>query len=126
MPYCMFHSTTCLKYMKAVILGEEVEMREEKSGHFSLLVDTPKHSPEESSEEELCLAVRDEELTEEQVWKLHQYWGHKPAAYLKRLISDAGKLTPNVRESLKKIEGCKSCRLTDRRKPRPNISFPMR
>jgi hypothetical protein len=60
---------------KAIIMGREVKMREESSGHFSLEVREP--SPDQEftrlGNAELCFLVQNEELSEKNIWKLHHY-----------------------------------------------------
>ena len=110
---------------KAIFLDREVEMREESSGHFSMEISSPKtHSNTMVEETDVCFMVQNEDLNEKSLWKLHQYWGHKPAEYLLRIIKDAGKLTPEIEGFVQKIKDCESCRLTDKRRPRPKVAFP--
>ena len=110
---------------KAVILGREVEMREESSGHFSMEISSPKTQDSTVPDEtDICFMIQNEDLNEKSVWKLHQYWGHKPAECLLRIIKDAGKLTPEVEGYVLKLKDCKSCKLTDKRRPRPKVAFP--
>ena len=110
---------------KAIILGKEVEMKEEISGHFSMKINAPSDVHDDvSTDSEVCFVVQNENLTEENIWKLHQYWGHKPAQYLTRIIKEAGKLTDEVEKCIEKIKDCESCRLNDRRRPRPKVAFP--
>ena len=110
---------------KASILGKEVEMKEEASGHFSLEIHAPSDNYDDGEDDaQVCFIVQNEKLSEEKIWKLHQYWGHKPAHYLHRLIKEAGKMTPEIEGFIKKINDCESCKLKDRRRPRPKVAFP--
>ena len=110
---------------KASILGKEVEMKEEASGHFSLEIHAPSDNYDDGKDDaQVCFIVQNEKLSEEKIWKLHQYWGHKPAHYLHRLIKEAGKMTPEIDGFIKKINDCESCKLKDRRRPRPKVAFP--
>ena len=111
---------------KAIIMGREVKMREESSGHFSLEVREP--SPDQEftrlGNAELCFLVQNEELSEKNIWKLHHYWGHLPAESLAKLIKDAGRMDEEVKKRVSKLDDCEDCRKNDKRKPRPKIALP--
>ena len=74
---------------KAILLDQEVEMREEASGHFSLIIGPPNELKKRIIEADECLIMQQEELTQENIWKIHQYRGHKPQNCLRKLIKDA-------------------------------------
>ena len=104
----------------ARLMGELVPMKEENSGHFSLLIEPPK-----GSDEEVCLMIRNtEDLTEKNVWKLHNYWRHISGDKLGKLIKNAGRMNEQVRLFLGKLDNCESCKLHRNRRPRPKIAFP--
>ena len=125
---------------KAVIMGNEVKMRETSSGHFSVLVETPCKglafvkttvdaevgvSSDDTKEfNEYCLVNRaTDQLTLVDVKKLHHQFGHSKK--LLQLIKNSNRLTKEVRGYLEDVEeNCQGCRLNAKSKPRPSVGLP--
>ena len=126
---------------KAVIMGNEVKMRETSSGHFSVLVETPckgvsfvKLTPgtevgvissgDTEAFNEYCLMNGStNELSLADVKKLHHQFGHSKK--LLQLIKNSNKLTKEVHGYLEEVEeNCKGCRLNAKSKPRPSVGLP--
>ena len=107
------------------LLGERLEMRETRSGHFSVRVSCPV-GVQVQVKDTIILAVREvEKLTEKEVIKLHHYWGHCHTKKLYKLIQNAGKMTDEVKVFLENInKNCESCRVNKNRWPRPVVSIP--
>ena len=120
----------------AVLLDNEVKMRETPSGHFCLRIDCPKAdqpyakveempeidlaAPEEGILKELCLI---NELTLQDVEKLHHQFGH--SSKVSQLIKNSNKMTPEVESYLEQVEtNCTSCKVNKKQQPKPAVALP--
>ena len=60
-----------------------------------------------------------------EVRKLHYYLGHCSMEKLSKLMTDAGKMTEDVKKHLKRVkDDCKSCRVIKNRTPVTKVSIP--
>lgn len=112
---------------KAVLMGQEVKMRETSSGHFSLQIEKPKENIK-FIENDDCLigsdSVQDQELTLKEVEKLHHYFGHR-TDQLTQLIKNSNKYTDTVKKHLETVEiNCQSCKMNQKAKPKPKVALP--
>ena len=106
---------------KFAIFGNEMELSEESSVHFSIKI-----SPlsQDSPETAVTLVTTTDEYTEKEIWRLHHYFGHASVEKLSRLLKNAGKLSTEAKSFLEKIRGCESCRFNANKKPKPKIALP--
>ena len=93
---------------RIVMMGEEIGMRETKSGHFSLKVKPPEQGQEflqKTTDVDcmICEAKKDRGLTLKDIDKLHQYFGHTSRVKLESLIKNANKLNNDVKEHREKV-----------------------
>ena len=130
---------------KARIFGNEVDMKETSSGHFTLTVCSPiqgkvfvKSIMDVSSkgfddsihaEKQITGCLMNEqmsdELTYKDIVKLHHVFGHVSVRKLEKLISDSKRLTEKVKGFLNDVEEkCDSCKVHRKAKPRPAVSLP--
>ncbi len=123
---------------KALILDAKVDMKEASSGHFTLSIGLPIDGVEfvkmgsdfqdnREAEEHIidCLVASSIGLTYKDIAKLHQMFGHVSIRKLEKLISDANKLTDEVKGFLREVEQrCQSCKVHQKAKPRPAVSLP--
>ena len=115
---------------KAIVLGNEVIMKETESGHFSLPIEAPK--PVLTSIQkcyigsiESFLSSSEEPLSLKDIQKLHHYFGHIPKRRLEDLIRGSNKLTDEVKKHLEYVQThCKSCKMNQKAKPRPAVGLP--
>ena len=124
-----------LSVQVAVIMGIEVMMRETPSGHFCLKIESPKENEpflktsdlskcvnltENEILNELCLM---NELTLENVQKLHHQFGHSKK--VAELIKNANKWNEKVSEYLDTVEtNCTSCKVNRKDRPKPAVGLP--
>ena len=120
------HAVLNIGEKNARILGNDVAMREELSGHFGLPIEPHQDSNGVNKwrDVDICLVIRNNELTEKNIWHCHHYFEHASSKKLEKLIRNAGKRTPEVRSFLNKLESCESCMLNKNRRPKPKISLP--
>ena len=119
---------------KARILGSEVSMKETCTGHFAISICLPvegvdfiKVQDNGLAEKRVheCLVASTDELSYNDVVKLHQIFGHVSVRKLEKLISNSNKLTNDVKGFLQDVEkNCKSCKVNKISKPRPMVSLP--
>ena len=111
---------------KAVVMGTEVKMREEITGHFSFVIKEPSQGDDflKVKDIDTCFVVQNEPLTEKNIWKLHHYWGHVSPEKLAKLIKDAGRMDERTKVLVEKLAECSVCQLNDTRKPRPKVALP--
>ena len=119
---------------KAIIMGNEVEMIETESGHFSLTVEIPKaecsfvqNDCYFGSVESVTAFINSiqEPLSLKNIQKLHHYFGHIPKKKLQDLIEKANKLTDEVKKHIEHVElHCETCKKNQRAKPRPAVALP--
>ena len=111
-----------LKYgiNEVILYGNRCEMIEKTSGHFGISIRPP------VGKADLCLIIRDGELTEKELWKLHHYFGgHGKTEKLEKLIKDSGRMTSNVKKRMIKLEKeYEGCRVYNNRIPSPAVSLP--
>ena len=120
---------------KAVLMGNEVPMRETTSGHFTLKISSPNADlpfekncyVDEDPEMRIsqCLLSSNDELSREDVVKLHHMFGHVSIKKLCKLIENSKRMTENVKGYLDDVErNCKSCKVKANAKPHPVVSLP--
>lgn len=111
---------------KLELLGKMLDIKETKSGHYSVMIKPAQCQNTTMVEDAVCLAMNIvEELDEKEVRKLHHYWGHCRVEKLGTLIERAGRMTGAVKEHLKNVkETCESCRVNKNRQPKQVVAMP--
>ena len=114
--------------LEATIFSVTVPLIKVSSGHFciSLHPNDVKNISEIDSDECVLHAIHvADDLSYEELKKLHHLCGHSGNKRLEKLLNNAGKLTKDVKENLSKIHlSCDSCQKNQKRKPRPKFSLP--
>ena len=128
--------------MKANMFGNNVDLAETESGHFSIKIEAQKEQNYESdiltylseeypacsqiNKESICLILRERELSFENVQKLHHYFGHCSKEKLENLIKRAGKMSKGVKEFINNVyDNCEACNVITNRKPKPAVAIPV-
>ena len=119
---------------KAVLMGNEVDMEETESGHFSLRIEQPKSESNYLQNNiylnslvtvESYINSTSEPLNLKDVQKLHHYFGHVPSRKLKELIQKSNRWTEDVKNHLEHVElHCRSCKMNQKAKPLPAVALP--
>ena len=86
---------------KIELMGNMLPMKRPESGHYSLEIGIPQLD-KKVGEAELCLAVKQEELLDDNLQKLHHYWGHTSINKLSKLIQDAGRMCQMTKTNLRR------------------------
>ena len=100
--------------LKATIFSVTVPLIKVSSGHFCITLHPNIKITDESKEveDEIILHTIDvsDELTYDELKKLHHLCGHTGSKRLEKLINQAGKMTSDTRDRLTKIQdSCDSC-----------------
>ena len=113
---------------KAEIFGEVLDMKKTDSGHYSLWINNQDEKEIIDYKNILCLVTEsDEDLTDEELKKVHHTLGHNSAEKLAKLIVNAGRATDKARteERLRKIKSdCQGCLRNPNRRPKPKSACP--
>ena len=113
---------------KAEIFGEVLDMNRTDSGHYSLSINTQSEREVFEHTDIMCLVTEsEEELTDQELKKIHHTLGHNSAEKLTKLIFNAKRTKDKVatENRLREIkENCQGCSRNPNRKPKPKVACP--
>ena len=113
---------------KAEIFGDVLEMKKTNSGHYSLSINNQIGNEVFDYNDIMCLVTESqEELTDEELKRIHHTLGHNSAEKLTKLIINAKRSTDKsgTENRLRKIKSeCQGCSKNENRKPKPKVACP--